>query len=151
MIRKATSQDTDKIMQIWLASSIKAHHFINEDFWKGRISEVRDVYLPQAETFIFEDKRQVKGFISVILDNFIGALFIDTDFQHQGIGGKLLDYVRQNRANLTLKIYAQNLPALRFYQKNDFKIVAEKKDEHSGADELILSWAKGSKNKRCSY
>ena len=148
MIRKATKQDTDKIMKIWLDASVKAHRFISEEFWKAHMNEVRDVYLPQAETFVYEDRHQLKGFISVILDNFIGALFVDTENQNQGIGTKLLEYVRQNRSSLTLKVYTQNEKALNFYQKNDFKIVAEKKDEQTGAEELILSWAQGCKNNR---
>lgn len=133
-------------MKIWLDASVKVHRFIGEEFWKAHMNEVRDVYLPQAETFVYEDRHQLKGFISVILDNFIGALFVDTENQNQGIGTKLLEYVRQNRSSLTLKVYTQNEKALNFYQKNDFKIVAEKKDEQTGAEELILSWAQGCKN-----
>lgn len=152
MIRKATQQDIEKVMQIWLKASLQAHDFIAADFWRQRLPEVRDVYLPQAETFVYEDKHQIKGFISVILDNFIGALFVDTAYQRRSIGSKLLDYVRQNRPNLTLKVYARNKAALNFYQKNDFKILVEKKDDATGENELIMSWAKGCKSgfqKRC--
>ena len=152
MIRKATQQDIEKVMQIWLKASLQAHDFIAADFWRQRLPEVRDVYLPQAETFVYEDKHQIKGFISVILDNYIGALFVDTAYQRRSIGSKLLDYVRQNRPNLTLKVYARNKAALNFYQKNDFKILVEKKDDATGENELIMSWAKGCKSgfqKRC--
>lgn len=146
MIRKATQQDIEKVMQIWLKASLQAHDFIAADFWQQRLAEVRDVYLPQSETFVYEDKHKIKGFISVILDNFIGALFVDTAYQRRSIGSKLLDYVRQNRPNLTLKVYARNKAALNFYQKNDFKILVEKKDEMTGEDELVMSWAKGCKS-----
>lgn len=146
MIRKATKQDIEKIMEIWLKASIQAHHFIAEDYWKNKASEVQDVYLPQAETFVYEDKHQLKGFISVILDNFIGALFVDTSYQRQNIGSKLLDYVRQNRPNLTLKVYAQNMGAVNFYQKHHFKILVEKLDEKIAQKELIMSWAQGCKS-----
>lgn len=146
MIRKATAQDIEKIMQIWLKASIKAHDFIAADYWQQKAREVREVYLPQAETFVYEDKHQLKGFISVILDNFIGALFVDTTCQRHNIGSKLLDYVRQNRPNLTLKVYAKNKSALNFYQKNDFKILVEKTDEKTGENELVMSWAKGCKS-----
>lgn len=146
MIRKATNGDIEKIMKIWLDASIKAHHFIEADFWKRRRDEVQNVYLPQSETYVYEDKHQLKGFISVILDNFIGALFVDNACQKKNIGSKLLDYVRQNRSSLTLKVYAKNQPALKFYQKHDFKIITERKDERTGEDELIMSWGKGCKN-----
>lgn len=146
MIRKATSSDIKKIMQIWLDTNIKAHNFIDSSFWQKHFDDVRDVYLAQAETFVYEDKHQIKGFISVVLDNFIGALFVEENNQNKGIGSKLLDYVRQNKHSLTLKVYSQNKKALNFYQKNDFKIVAEKQNSENGMPELILGWAKGCKN-----
>lgn len=146
MIRKATASDINKIMQIWLEASTKAHDFIGKCYWEQKLAEVRDVYLPQAETFIYEDKHQIKGFVSVILDNFIGALFVDVNHQNKGVGGKLLNYVRQSRPNLTLRVYAENKNAIKFYQKQAFKIVAQKKDDATGQDELILSWALGCKS-----
>ncbi len=145
MIRKATGQDIEKIMHIWLEVSKKSHSFIAEDYWDKKYCEVRDFYLPQAETFVFEDKHQIKGFICLILDNFVGALFVHEAFQNRNIGSKLLDYVRQNRSSLTLRVYAKNMNAVKFYRKNNFKIVAEKKDETTGEDEVIMSWTLGCK------
>lgn len=146
MIRKATKTDTDKIMRIWLETSKKAHDFVPADFWEKKFSEVRDVYLPLAETFVFEDRHKVKGFVSVLSDSFIGALFVDNAFQRQSIGSKLLAYVRQKRPSLTLSVYAKNQPAINFYQKNGFKIIAERKDDQTNENELIMSWAVGCKS-----
>lgn len=133
-------------MKIWLSSSIKAHNFIAPEYWQQRAPEIRDVYLPQAETYVYEDKHQVKGFISIVLDNIVGALFVDNAYQRQNIGSKLLEYARQNRSSLTLRVYALNQAALRFYQKNDFKILVEKIDEQTSQKELVMSWAKGCKS-----
>lgn len=145
MIRKATSTDIDKIMQLWLETNIKAHDFISSEYWLKHFDEVKNKYLPQAETFVYEDKHQLKGFISILLDNFVGALFVDTRYQRQNIGTKLLDYARKQKSSLNLKVYAQNQPAIKFYQKNDFKILAEKFDESAQAKELIMAWMKGCK------
>lgn len=146
MIRKATKTDTDKIMHIWLEASKKAHGFVAADFWEDKFAEVRDVYLPLAETFVFEDKHKVKGFVSVLSDSFIGALFVENGFQRQNIGSKLLAYVRQKRPSLTLSVHAKNQPAINFYQKNGFKIIAQRKDNKTNEDELIMSWAVGCKS-----
>ncbi len=146
MIRKATPEDFGKISDIWLKTSIQAHHFISPDYWHQHLAEIRDIYLPQAETFVYEDKRRIKGFISILADNFIGALFVSSEYQNKHIGTKLLEFVRRNRANLTLRVYVQNKQALQFYQKNDFKIIAEKTDEDTGTEELVMSWGKGCKS-----
>lgn len=124
----------------------KAHDFVAADFWDKKFNEVRDVYLPQAETFVFEDKHKIKGFVSVLADSFIGALFVDNNFQRQNTGTKLLNYVRQKRPFLTLSVYAKNINAVNFYQKNGFKIVAERKDSQTNENELIMSWAMGCKS-----
>ena len=145
MIRKATSADIDKIMQIWLEANTKAHAFIDSAYWQKHYDEVKNNYLPQAETFVYEDKHQLKGFISILLDNFVGALFVDTRYQRQNIGTKLLDYARKQKSSLNLKVYALNQPAIKFYQKNDFKILAEKFDEAAQSKELIMGWMKGCK------
>lgn len=146
MIRKAKPTDIDRIMQIWLEANTKAHDFIAPVYWQKHFDEVKNNYLPQAETFVYEDKHQLKGFISILLDNFVGALFVDTRYQRQNIGTKLLDYARKQKSSLNLKVYALNQPAISFYQKNDFKILAEKFDDAAQAKELIMGWMKGSKN-----
>ncbi len=145
MIRKAKAADIDKIMQIWLDANIKAHSFIAPVYWQKHFDDVKNNYLPQAETFVYEDKHQLKGFISILLDNFVGALFVDTRYQRQNIGTKLLDYARKQKSSLNLKVYALNQPAIKFYQKNDFKILAEKYDETAQSKELIMGWMKGCK------
>ena len=146
MIRKAKASDIDKIMQIWLESNTKAHAFIAPVYWQKHFDEVKNNYLPQAETFVYEDKHQLKGFISILLDNFVGALFVDSRYQRQNIGTKLLDYARKQKSSLNLKVYALNQPAINFYQKNDFKILAEKYDESTQTKELIMGWMKGAKS-----
>ena len=146
MIRKATAFDIDKIMQLWLETNTKAHDFIAPSYWQKHFDEVKNHYLPQAETFVYEDKHQLKGFISILLDIFVGALFVDPRYQRRNIGTKLLAYARKQKSSLNLKVYAQNLPAIKFYQKNDFKILAEKYDEAVQSKELIMGWMKGAKN-----
>lgn len=151
MIRKATPEDFGKISDIWLETSIRTHDFIAADFWKGKHARIQSAYPPQAETFVYEDKHQIKGFISILSDNFIEAMFVCPKYQNKCIGSKLLSFVRKRRANLTLSVYARNNCALRFCQKNDFKIIAEKTNEDTGETELIMSWAKGCKSGITGY
>ena len=93
MIRKLKSKDIDRIMQIWLNSSINGHRFIKESYWKANYNLVKDTYIPTSETFVYEEDTKIKGFISLIDGNYIGALFVDVDYQGNGIGKKLMKYL----------------------------------------------------------
>lgn len=55
MIRKIENKDIDKTMDIWLESTIKAHDFIPKECWEDNYNTVKDVYIPIAETFVYED------------------------------------------------------------------------------------------------
>ena len=80
MIRKLEDKDIDKVMNIWLESTIKAHDFISKEYWESNYDTVKEVYIPIADSFIYEEKGIIKGFISVIDKEFIGALFVDNNF-----------------------------------------------------------------------
>ena len=152
MIRKSEKQDTDKLLKIWLEASVQAHHFVEATYWKNMVPSVKKYYLPNTDTFVFEDKHQLKGFLSIIDDKYIGALFIDPRFQNKKIGTKLVDYAKRIYPELSLKVFTKNEKALRFYQKHGFKIISEQKDESTKENELLMSWAMANKTgfyKRC--
>ena len=143
MIRALENKDIEKILSLWLETSKEAHWFIESAYWDEMLIDIRQKYLPLAECFVFEDKHQIKGFISILGENYIGALFVNKKFQNKKIGQKLLDYVRRHRPHLNLNVYVKNIQALRFYQKNGFKIVCEQVDEDTNEQELKMSWARG--------
>lgn len=77
-------------------STIKAHDFISKEYWQNNYNTVKNEYIPISDTFVYDDGDEIKGFISIIDKNFIGALFIKPKYQNLGIGGKLLDYATKN-------------------------------------------------------
>lgn len=143
MIRKIKPAEYEEVTALWLKTSLEAHDFIEAAYWQKMSNSVARDYLPHSETYIFVDRHQIKGFVSILENNYIGALFVAPEFQRQKIGSRLLAYVRRCRPTLNLKVFAKNKSALRFYQKQGFKIVAERIDESTRAKELQLSWAVG--------
>ena len=141
MIRKFTDSDIEKILAIWLEGSQQSHSFIKEEYWQKMLPSVRKYYLPNTETYVFEDKHQIKGFISTIDDKYVGALFVAPKYQNQNIGTKLLNYTKKLYPELSLKVFCKNIKALHFYQKNGFKIMSEQIDESTKEQELLMSWA----------
>lgn len=138
MIRNLKNKDIDKIMDIWLKSTIKAHDFISEEYWKNSYNTVKDVYIPIAETFVYEDYDDIKGFISIINNEFIGALFVDIDAQGNGIGKSLIDYAMDKYKKLNLAVYKDNKKSVEFYIHRGFKIIKEQLNEDSAHKEYIM-------------
>ncbi|WP_055070200.1 N-acetyltransferase [Clostridium massiliamazoniense] len=138
MIRKSENKDVNKIMTIWKESTIKAHDFIDKQYWEDNYETVKNTYLPISETFVYVDQDNIKGFISVIENEFIGALFIDVNYQGEGIGSKLIDYVSEKYGDLELAVYKDNEKAVKFYQEKGFKIVKEQETENPKFKEYIM-------------
>ena len=138
MIRKLRDEDLNKVMNIWLESTIKAHNFISEDYWENNYNIVKDVYIPMAETFVYDDGLDIKGFISIINNEFIGALFVDSNCQRLGIGSELIDYILKKYEKLSLAVYKNNKKAVSFYKNKGFKVIKEQVNEDSGFQEYIM-------------
>ena len=138
MIRQIENKDVDKIMDIWLESTIKAHDFIHEEYWKKSYDTVKEVYIPMSEIFVYEDEEGIKGFISVINKEFIGALFVDAKHQGSGIGKKLIEYATSKYKKLNLAVYKDNKKSVDFYINRGFKIVKEQINEDSKHSEYLM-------------
>lgn len=138
MIRSIQDKDINKVMDIWLRSTIKAHDFILKEYWDNSYNTVKDVYIPMADTFIYEDEESIKGFISIINNEFIGALFVDIDSQGGGIGKKLINFAIDKYKNLSLAVYKDNVKSVVFYKRMGFTVVKEQVNQDSGYTEYIM-------------
>lgn len=138
MIRKLNEADIDKVMDIWMKSTIKAHDFISKEYWQNNYNTVKEVYIPMSETFVYKDAQGIKGFISVINNEFIGALFVDIDFQGNGIGKQLIDYAVSKYGKLKLAVYKENKKSVEFYINRGFKIIEEQINDDSKHVEYIM-------------
>lgn len=138
MIRKLENKDIDIIMAIWLESTIKAHDFIDEKYWNENYLTVKEVYIPISNTFVYEDIEGIKGFISIMNNEFIGALFVEVNSQGIGIGSDLIDYVINIYDKLSLAVYKENENAYKFYKSKGFNILSEAINEDTGCIEYIM-------------
>lgn len=145
MIRRLHKSDIEKVAKLWLSSTKQAHPFIATNYWDENLSKVEDLLASKAQTYLYVDKHQIKGFISLLENGYIGALFVKPIYQSQKIGTKLLRYVLRNKTSASLKVYTQNEPAINFYRYHGFKIIQEGQDLSTQAHELIMAWSKGSR------
>ena len=87
--------------------------------------------LPQAEVYVYEDDKMIQGFIG-INDEYIEGIFVSDEMQSRGIGKILLDYIKDKKDRLQLKVYQKNVRAMSFYQREGFTIQSEEMDEFTG-------------------
>lgn len=140
MIRELEVNDINKVMEIWKYATIEAHNFINKEYWLDKYNEVKDVYIPMSKTFIYEESNDIKGFISILNDDFIGALFVDISSQGKGIGSQLVDFAKKRCHTLSLAVYENNKKAVEFYKSIGFVLYEEKIDEGTNEKELIMTF-----------
>ncbi len=137
MIRAYQQADIDQILSIWLDASIKAHNFIEKEFWESKVIDMREIYLPGSEIFVFEEDKMIKGFVALCGET-LAAIFVSPNEQGKGIGKQLLDKSKEVRKNLNLTVYKENRDSIEFYKKCGFKMIKEQIDVHTGHVEILM-------------
>nr|WP_302747212.1 N-acetyltransferase [uncultured Clostridium sp.] len=138
MIRKLQKVDINRVADIWLKTNLKAHFFIPEQYWISNYEFVKEM-LPQAEVYVYEDDKMIQGFIGVS-DEYIEGIFVSDEMQSRGIGKILLDYIKDKKDRLQLKVYQKNVRAMSFYQREGFTIQSEEMDEFTREKEYVMNW-----------
>ena len=139
MIRNFQQSDIDQVISIWLEASIKAHEFVDSEFWKSKVKDMREIYIPSGETYVYEEGGIIKGFVSLYNDT-LGAIFVSPDSQGTGIGMQLMRKAKDVRDNLNLTVYKENTKSIEFYKKCGFIIKQEQIDKHTGHPELVMKF-----------
>ena len=137
MIRRYEAKDLNELLDTWYAASQLAHPFLDEAFLTQERHDIATVYLPQTETWVYEQDGVVIGFIALI-GNEVGAIFVDPKFHGQGIGRSLMDKAKELREELTLDVFKDNPIGRKFYEKYGFRQVGEHVHEETGCVQLRL-------------
>ncbi len=54
MIRSYEKDDLIELLEVWYAASVIAHPFLDEAFFAQERKNITQIYLPKAETWVFE-------------------------------------------------------------------------------------------------
>ena len=138
MIRELQRDDINKVADIWLDTNIKAHSFIPAQYWKGNFKLVKELLL-QAEVYVYENNQEIQGFIG-LNGEYIEGIFVSNENQSQGIGERLLNYIKNKKSKLSLSVYQKNSRAISFYQREGFEIQYKDLDKATGEKEYIMLW-----------
>ena len=146
MIRKFKEDDTTSVMTIWTKGNFKAHSFIDKDYWLLNFNKVKNDYLLNSVTYVYTENEEIKGFISIINEGYIGALFVKQDSLREGIGKRLINFVKEKYNKLSLKVYKRNINATLFYISMGFKNIAMDIDKETGEPQYLMQWENIDKN-----
>ena len=138
MIRELRKADINKVANIWLDTNITAHYFIPAQYWQSNFELVKELLL-QATVYVYEHNQEIQGFIG-LNDEYVEGIFVSDEMQSRGIGKILLDYIKDKKDRLQLKVYQKNVRAMSFYQREGFTIQSESMDEFTREKEYVMKW-----------
>jgi len=142
MIRKFEIKDTAAVMQVWVETIVEAHDFVNKNYWHEAIENMRSNYILNSESYVYTMDGGVVGFISIIEENTIGAIFVEMPFQNKGIGVQLLNCVKEKHDKLFISVYEKNKNAQDFLARQGFKFEYRQFDQNTQETELLFVWEK---------
>ena len=135
-----SSEETDRLLEIWLAANLEAHPFIPETYWQDQLDLVRE-QLGKAELYVYKVQEQVAAFVG-LQGNYIAGIFVWSDYRGQGIGKSLLEEIKRKYQQLELAVYSKNTQAVAFYKRENFFVVSEEMDRATGEWEYRMKWQK---------
>ena len=133
MIRRITSHDRPYVYSI-----------IEKEF-NNRYSN-DNIY---TKWYIYELDNKIIGFINydVIYDVVeIEYIYVDTSYRNKGIAtdllNKMFNDVKMDCRSITLEVNQNNIKAINFYKKNEFKEISIRKNYYGNEDAILMqrSW-----------
>ncbi len=142
MIRHATIDDASRIAEILVFTKRMNYRRI---FRNDRVSFGEIQVYPLAKSFIEEpgrltgfwvyDDEFVKGVVH-IEGKEIRELYVDTFFESQGIGSRLIDFAVEQGCEF-LWVLEKNDAAIRFYRRHGFELTDERKFQGDTTEYIV--------------
>jgi len=143
MIRRYQPADCEDVLRVWAQASALAHPFLSSEFLAVERHNIPNLYLPIAETWVWQTDGHVVGFVS-LLGSEIGAIFVDPRLHRSGIGRALINLAQDLRGELEVEVFERNLLGRAFYASLGFHLVSQKVHDQTGFSVLRLRLRPGS-------
>ncbi len=140
MIRKLKNNDVEDLLEIWYAASSLAHPFLNSAFMEKEKKNIREIYIPNTETWMYDKDGINLGFISMI-KNEVGAIFVRPEMHGQKIGFELMNYVADLYKELEVEVFEQNKIGRAFYDRYGFTFLHKYVHDETGDVVLRMKYS----------
>ncbi|MCR5105698.1 MAG: GNAT family N-acetyltransferase [Eubacterium sp.] len=141
MIRKAEYKDLSRIAEIQIFNYRQYFYPIfqsDEYFFKElQVPSLMKNYETELDSLYVYDDGVIKGFIK-IEGTYISRLFVEPILQNASVGTQLLEYAVNEHDADYLWTLEKNIKAIRFYERNGFRVTGEKKYEEGTTEYLVL-------------
>ena len=107
MIRKHREEDLEEILDIWNKASTLTHPFVEDAYVEKVKKDMREIYIPGSETWVYEEEGRVIGFNGMVGNEF-GGLFIYPNHQSKGVGQELVKFIRAFHDELEVEVFKLN-------------------------------------------
>ncbi len=142
-IRKADIQDSSRLAEILVFTKRMNYReiFHNDkiSFGEMQVYPLAQDYMDNPEklenVWVYDDEF-VKGMLHIEGKELI-ELYVDSFFQNEGIGAKLIEFAIQMFHVKNLFVLEKNMSAIRFYQRHGFSLTHERQLEE-GTTEYIV-------------
>ena len=143
MIRHAAIADASRIAEILIFVKRMNYRkiFKNDSvsFGEMQVYPLAKRYIDNSDEldriWVYDDEF-VKGMIHIEGKQIV-ELYVDTFFENQGIGSKLIKYAIEKQDCDYLWVLEKNVKAIKFYQRHGF-VITEEKQYEEGTTEYIV-------------
>ncbi len=139
MLREYTPKDFDAIIDVWLKASKLVHPFLSLEFLDQEVMNIKEIYIPNSETWVYEHNGSVIGFISIVSDE-IGAIFLHPQHHGKGYGKAMMDKAVSLKGTLEVDIFKENTLGADFHFRYGFTLVKEYTHWDTGNQLLRLAY-----------
>lgn len=140
-IRQYKSSDLEAVLSSWENATRLAHPFMTEEFLTQERTNTAEIYLPNTDVWVVENKGKVIGFLALI-GNEIGGLFVKPEHHGIGAGKALTDKAKELHGDLVVEVFKENAIGRKFYSNYGFEFIEEKLHEPTGQQLLCLKYTK---------
>ena len=144
MIRKHKKEDLEHILEVWFHAQNGAHPFLDDDFVKQVKIDMRTKYIPDSETWVYEESGSIVGFVSMA-ENEIAGLFVTPNQHARGYGTQLVNFVAQSHKILEVEVFKDNKIGRAFYDKYGFETIKDYFEKNSKCQILRMKWVSNDK------
>ncbi|WP_295848717.1 GNAT family N-acetyltransferase [Tardiphaga sp.] len=140
-LRRYRTSDEDAAIALWLETWRKAYPSIDfdarVDWWRARW---RDELVPLAEIVVAEQDGAMVGFVTIDATGYLDQLVVSPAQWGTDISRRLVDEAKRLApGGVTLKVNADNVRAIRFYERNGFTKTGEEVNSSARAV-LLMAW-----------